>query len=89
MQMRCVGRGIAGASDVAEDLPAFHRLPFLKATLVSIEVRVVVGERLSRIELVNREPARLAREQLLNATVFDGEYFCAARRKDVERFVRA
>src|SRR5215204_417715 len=74
-----IGRGISGTSDVADHVSAFHHLSVAKTILVAVEVRVVIRECLARIELVNRKAARLAREQLLNASVFHGTHFCAAR----------
>ena len=43
---RCgrVGRGVAGAADVAEDVAALHRLRLVQAGRVPVEVGVVVGE---------------------------------------------
>ena len=56
---------------------------------VAVEVGVVVGELLGRIELVHRQPARFALEQLDHLAVGRRAHRRAGRRHDVERFVLA
>jgi hypothetical protein len=51
-------------------------------------VGVVIGVLAAGVELVNRDAAGLAEEQLGDLAVFDREHRCAARAHDVDRFMR-
>src|SRR5262245_54845912 len=89
MQVRRILCCVAGASDVTDHVAPSHVLSLSQSVGVPIEVRVVVGERLGWVELVDRETACLAREELLDSPGFDGVNRCMSRRHDVERFMSA
>lgn len=71
-------------------LAALHRLAFLQAVGVAVEVGVVVGEFLARVELVDGDAAAaLAEEQAGDATVFHRQHRRADGRHDVDGVVAA
>src|SRR5690606_31349516 len=89
VQVRGVVAGIPGAPDMADHLALLHRIALLRPRRVAVQVGVVVGVAAGGVELVDRQPAGLAVEQLLDVAVGDREDRRAARRHDVEGFVAA
>ena len=68
--------------------PRPSEAPSARARGVPVEVRVVVAEGLGGIELVHRQAASRAVEELDHSAVVHGEHTSPARRQDVERLVR-
>src|SRR5439155_13612554 len=88
--MRGVGGGVARAADVADQVAAVYDLALVQSAGIPIEMRVVVGVGLRRVELVDRVAAASpAVEQLRDRAVFDGANRSRSRRHDVERLVLA
>src|SRR5262245_3032526 len=89
MQVRRRLRGGPRAANVSEQLSAFRRLALGEAGRVAIEVRVVIREGLRGVELIDREPTCLAREQFRDGAIVYGMDLRAPRRHDVDRVVPA
>jgi len=88
MKVRRPGRRIAGRPDVADYGAALDLIPFLQSVRIALEMRVVVDPFLSTIELIDRQTAGRAGEELPDSAVDSREHRRAARRHDVERVVR-
>src|SRR5262249_11895111 len=69
VQMRRAGRRVARGADVTDHLALFDRVAFVQVVGVTLQVRVVVTEPPTRIELVDRVAAGLADEQLRDGAV--------------------
>src|SRR5262249_57851293 len=81
--------GVAGSAYETNGLAPVHDVPFLQAVGIPLEVRVIVGVLVARIELIDGVAARLAEEQLRDHAVLDGDHRRIPRREDVERLVLA
>ncbi len=64
-----------------------HGLALAQSIGVAIEMCVVVAEGPGWVELIDRETAGLAGEQLGHRTVLSRDHRCPPRRHDVDRFV--
>ena len=87
MKVRGIRGGVTGGSDIPEHLASAEHLSFLQAIRVAIEVRVIVAKLPRIIELIDRQPTRLAGEQLGDRAMIDCENRSAAGGHDVEGFV--
>src|SRR5579872_299387 len=87
MEMRRLGRGVAGGSYVADHFARSHGHAFVESCGVAIEVGVVVAKVALGVELVNGDAAGFAEEEFLDDTCGDGEDGCSARREKVYGFV--
>src|SRR5258706_2696087 len=88
MQMRCRRVRVAGAADVADHIAALQLFSFGHVGGVTVEVRVVIGEALAGVEMVDRQATRDAFEELRDLAVLHGDDRRAAGRRDIERLVR-
>src|SRR5436309_8972951 len=83
--MRRRGRRVAGRADVADYVAPPHAHPLANAVRVSVQMRVVIDERLVAIELIDGDAARTTDEELADRAVDSGDDRRAARREDVQR----
>src|SRR5262245_32745380 len=81
--MRRILWGVARSTYVSNSLPFLDRLAFAQAFGIALEVRVVVAEILTGVELVDRDTTRLAQEQPGDRAVLDGSNRSVPRREDV------
>src|SRR5437660_1782083 len=88
MQMRRVVTRIAGDSHCADRVAALQHHALSQTLRVVVEVRVVVGKLLGRVELVYGEPASNAAKELDYATVPGSDDLRASRSRNVQRFVQ-
>src|ERR1700738_2023930 len=89
MQMRRVVTRIARGSHCADRIAALQHHALSQTLRIVVEMRVVVGKLLARVELVYGEPASNAAKELDYATVPGGDDLRASRSRNVQRFVRA
>ena len=80
---------VAARADVADDVTALDGLPLAQSVGVPIEVRVVVRVRRRRIEVVDRDAAGDAHEELGDGAVVDRHDRRPCRRGQVDAFVRS
>src|SRR5512144_2729943 len=88
VQMRRVCQSIASGSDGADRIAALQHHALGQIRVIVIEVRVVIGKALARVELVYGEPTRDAVEELDYATVAGSDHLRASRSRNVQRSVR-
>ncbi|KAG1242394.1 hypothetical protein G6F68_016209 [Rhizopus microsporus] len=74
VQVRGLGAGIAGAADVADHLAALDHLLFRQPIGIALQVRVVVAPASAGFELVDRQAAALAVEQLFYGAISHGQH---------------
>src|SRR5262245_57669562 len=89
MEMRGVFGRVAAAPDIADNLSTLDAVALVQVDRIAVEMCVVVAKETGRVELVDRQPSGLAREELLDVAVFHGKDWRSARGHDVERLVRA
>src|SRR5438477_9835715 len=87
MKVRRVLGRVARRADVADHLATLHLRAFDQTRRVVVEMRVVVGEMIGGIELVDRDAAERAVEELGDAAIVGRDHRRALRRHDVERLV--
>jgi hypothetical protein len=85
--MRRVRRRVAGRADIADQVASLQLHAFAQPVGVAVEMGVVVGEARLGIELVDRQAAGNAGEELDELAVVGGEDPRAARRRDVDGLV--
>src|SRR4051812_26205992 len=85
--MWSVWRSITRRPDVPDHLPLRNMDTRLQPIGIAFEMRVVVTVVFRRIELINREPTRLAGEQGFDRAFFNGKNRCVASSKDVRCLV--
>src|SRR6476469_4250712 len=66
--------GISCAAHVRDKIPTLHLHAFAKVVGISVEVRIVVAIRLSRVELIDCDPTRLTEEELLDRPIGHGPH---------------
>jgi hypothetical protein len=87
MQVRRLGRRIAGGSHIPNYVSTIHGHSFLQPLGVVVQVSVVIAVRALPVKLVNRQAARFAQKEFLNDAVIYGYDWGSARRHDIRRLM--